>query len=64
MPRAASLATKMLDQYKSKLEEVALVPSSGGAFEIKVGDELIFSKLATDRFPSEGSVLQDLDSRL
>ena len=54
----------MLDQYKSKLEEVALVPSSGGAFEIRVGDELIFSKLATDRFPSEGSVLQDLDSRL
>jgi selT/selW/selH-like putative selenoprotein len=41
-----------------------LVPSSGGAFEVTVDDEQIYSKLATGHFPSEGSVLADLGTKL
>ena len=64
MPRAASLATKLLDTYKNRLSEVALVPSSGGAFEISVDGESVYSKLATGTFPSERQVLKDLDAKV
>jgi len=34
-----------------EVKEVTLTPSSGGAFEIRVGDQLVFSKLQMRRFP-------------
>ncbi|MFH1085792.1 MAG: Rdx family protein [Chloroflexota bacterium] len=64
MPRAASLATKILDRYKGRVAEVALIPASGGAFEVKVGDELVYSKLAAGTFPSEAAVMGNLDVNL
>lgn len=33
-----------------------MIPSSGGAFEIKADDRLVFSKLSKGRFPDEGEV--------
>ena len=33
-----------------------LVPSDGGAFEVKKNGELIFSKLSAGRFPDDGEV--------
>lgn len=33
-----------------------LVPSSGGVFEVKFDNELIFSKKETDRFPNDNEV--------
>jgi len=30
---------------------VTLLPSSGGIFEVQVGDDLVFSKVQTGRFP-------------
>ena len=44
--------------------EVALIPSSGGAFEVKVGDENVYSKLAKGVFPSESAVLEGIDTQL
>jgi selT/selW/selH-like putative selenoprotein len=35
---------------------VQLIPSGGGAFEVRAGDRLIFSKLSQGRFPEEGEV--------
>jgi selenoprotein W-related protein len=63
LPRAASLATKILDRFKTGVQ-VTLIPSSGGAFEVTADGEEIYSKLATGRFPSEGSVLADLGAKL
>jgi selenoprotein W-related protein len=37
-----------------------LVKSSGGVFEITTGGQLIFSKKATGRFPSDEEVLTAL----
>jgi selT/selW/selH-like putative selenoprotein len=34
-----------------------------GAFEIYLGDELIFSKLAENRFPKQKDILEALQSR-
>ncbi len=38
-------------QFKQSIDELALLPSDGGRFEVKVNDEMIYSKLATGQFP-------------
>jgi selT/selW/selH-like putative selenoprotein len=58
------LAHQLLDQYKNRLEQVALIPSMGGAFEIAVNDEAIYSKIETGRFPSESAVIMDVGKKL
>ncbi len=54
----------MLDQFKNRLSEVALIPSSGGVFEVTLGGEKIYSKLQTGVFPNERALLAELDSKL
>lgn len=63
MPRAASLAEKLLNKYKNQLTQVALIPSSGGAFEITANGEKVYSKLETGRFPDERVLLAEMDTR-
>ena len=38
------MTDELLGDYQHIIEEIVLITSSGGAFEIKVNDELIFSK--------------------
>lgn len=38
-----------------------LIESGGGAFEVRAGDELIFSKLQTGRFPDDEEIFALLD---
>ena len=64
MPRAVSLADKLLNKYKNRLGEVALVPSGGGAFEVSVDGNLIYSKLETGRFPDERVLLNEIDAKV
>ena len=52
----------MLDKFKTRLSEVALVPSSGGAFEVVVGDEKIHSKLESGVYPVERDLLHKMES--
>ena len=47
------MAAILKDNYKDALEDVKLVPSSGGAFEVSLDGNLIYSKLKTGRFPEE-----------
>jgi selenoprotein W-related protein len=39
---------------------VRLIPSSGGVFEVRNGQQLLFSKRRLGRFPEEGEVLAKL----
>ena len=41
-----------------------MIPSSGGAFELSVAGELIYSKLETGEFPDEGKMVQAVGERL
>lgn len=41
-----------------------LVKGAGGVFEVKWGDELIFSKKKTGRFPQPGEVEGMLEQRI
>ncbi|MCB0262339.1 MAG: Rdx family protein [Calditrichaeota bacterium] len=40
--------------------EALLIESSGGVFEVKVGDRLIFSKKREKRFPMHEEILEML----
>ena len=62
--KAASLAEELKDKYGDALEAVDLVPSSGGAFEVSLDDELIYSKLETGRFPEPEEVPDAINKTL
>jgi len=49
--RAAWMAQELLTTFEHELGEVALVPGSGGIFEVRVNDALIWSRQAEGRFP-------------
>jgi selenoprotein W-related protein len=52
-----SLAEELLKNYEHILEEMTLVPSDGGRFEVTVNGQLLFSKLSTHRHAEAGEVL-------
>jgi selenoprotein W-related protein len=49
--RAAWMAQELLSTFSDELAEVALRPGSGGVFEVRVGDDLVWSRQAQGRFP-------------
>ena len=51
-----------MSKFKTRLSEVALVPASGGAFEVVVGDEKIHSKLESGVYPVERDLLKQMDA--
>jgi selenoprotein W-related protein len=51
------LANDLLKEFEYQLEGLALVPSDGGKFEVKVGERLIYSKLQTHRHAEPGEVV-------
>ena len=44
-------------QFAEEISEIKLIPSDGGAYEIRVDDELIYSKLATGRHADPPEIL-------
>ncbi len=50
MLRAAWLAQELLTTFEQELAGVTLAPGSGGVFEVRVGEELIFSRQQAGRF--------------
>jgi selenoprotein W-related protein len=49
--RATWTSQELLTTFAEELGEVALVPGSGGIFEVRVDGETVFSRAATGRFP-------------
>ncbi len=52
-----SLTEELLKHYEHLIEEIKLVPTDGGRFEVTVNGELLYSKLATHRHAEPGEVL-------
>lgn len=56
--RTAWLAQELLTTFEAELGEVALIPGSGGIFEIRVEDQLIWSHRSEGRFPEAKEIKQ------
>jgi selenoprotein W-related protein len=53
-----------LTTYKQQISDLKLIPASGGAFEISLNGDLVYSKLKTGKFPDEKWVLDTVGARL
>ena len=49
---------------KQSITELILIPSGGGAFEVTVNGENIYSKLETGSFPDFDDILSEVKQRL
>ena len=57
--RAAWFAQELLSTFEHDLAEVALVPdSTGGVFDITVGETLVWSRAEQHRFPEPKEIKQ------
>jgi selenoprotein W-related protein len=54
----------LLSTYKQKIGSLKLIPGGGGCFELSVNGDLIYSKLATGKFPDEQWALENVGARL
>lgn len=43
------MARQILEEFEHKIDDLALIPSGGGVFEVAVDDELVYSKKQTGR---------------
>jgi selenoprotein W-related protein len=48
---------ELLKHYEHLVEEIKLIPSDGGRFEVTVNGQLLYSKLALHRHAEPGEVL-------
>ncbi len=64
MLRAAYLAQELLTTFEKELGEVALVPSSGGIFEVTLDGETLATNRETKRMPEAGEVKRLLRDRI
>ena len=48
---------ELTQSFEYDIEEISLVPSDGGKFEITVNGTLVYSKLRTNRHAELGEVL-------
>ena len=48
---------ELIENLEHEIEEISLIPSDGGKYEITVNGTLIYSKLKTNRHAEAGEVL-------
>lgn len=56
--RAAWLAQEVLTTFEVEMGEVALVPGTGGVFDVRLNGSLIFSRKEAGRFPESKELKQ------
>lgn len=59
-PKAASFAEELFSHFRSDISNLELVPSSGGAFEVTVNGEKIYSKLDKGVFPDPQEIIAQI----
>lgn len=52
-----SASEELLGNYQHVINDMKLIPSGGGRFELVVNGDLVYSKKATGRHANEGEVL-------
>jgi len=62
--RAAWMAQELLTTFESDIAGLTLVPGSGGIFDVRLNDELIFSRKEQGRFPESKELKQLIRDRI
>ena len=63
-PRALWIAEELLHTFEPYVSDVSLVPGGGGQFDIRYGDDLVFSNLTEGRFPETRELRELLAARI
>ncbi len=58
--RAGWTAQELLTTFQEELGEVALIPGTGGVFEVRIDDAVVWSRAGEGRFPE----LKELKQRV
>jgi selenoprotein W-related protein len=58
------MAQELLTTFTEELGEVALVPGTGGVFDIRLDDELIWSRASAHSFPDIKQLKQLIRDRI
>ncbi len=62
--RAAWVAQELLTTFETNLAEVALIPGTGGIFEVRLDGVTIFSRNELGRFPESKELKQLIRDRV
>jgi len=62
-PKAASFAEELFNHFFRDIQKLELIPSSGGAFEVTVNGEKIYSKLETGVFPDTDEMIEIISKK-
>lgn len=58
MLRAAWMAQEILSTFEEEIDEVALLPGTGGVFEVRAGDARLWSRKEDGGFPQPKELKQ------
>ncbi len=58
------MAQELLTTFQDEIGELALVPGTGGVFEVRIGDEVIWSRAEQGRFPDIKELKQLVRDRI
>ncbi len=62
--RAAWMAQELLTTFDTELGEVALIPGTGGIFDVRVDGETVWSRKEQGRFPESKELKQLVRDRV
>ncbi|MBB4932472.1 selenoprotein W-related protein [Lipingzhangella halophila] len=62
--RAAWLAQELLTTFESELGEVALVPGTGGVFEVRLDGDTVWSRAERSAFPELAELKREVRDRV
>ena len=63
LPNAVSLTSELLNKFGTDVKELTIVPSGGGAFEVTINGNLIYSKLDTGEFPTTDQITSAIEAQ-
>jgi selT/selW/selH-like putative selenoprotein len=58
------MATELINRLPETIGEIALHAGTGGAFEVSIDGEQIYSKLETKRYPELSEIVTPLQARV
>ncbi|MBP7281771.1 MAG: SelT/SelW/SelH family protein [Leptospiraceae bacterium] len=62
--RATWMAQELLTTFVSEIGELVLIPSKGGILDIRVNEEIVFSRKEMERFPEMKELKQLIRDRI